>query len=193
MIVQPFLLKVELAIGEVNVHIAACEETREAMLIDAGKFDPAMAEYVKENGFNLTTIFITHDHSDHVDGVRECVDQWGAKIISGTPQPGGVGADRVVKHGDEVALGSLRAKVVETSGHTPVGLSLIFPGCVFSGDALFAGSVGGTGTPETYERQIQFIRDNLLTLPDEYEVHSGHGPATTIGIERTYNPFFVSF
>lgn len=193
MIVQPFLLNVELAIGQVNVHIVACEDTREAMLIDAGKFDPAVAGFVDENNLNLTTIFITHDHSDHVDGLRDCVNHWGAKVISGTPTPGGIKADRVVKHGDEVALGAHSAKVVETSGHTPIGLSLIFPGYIFSGDALFAGSVGGTGTPETYERQIQFIRDNLLTLPDEYEVHSGHGPATTIGIERTYNPFFVSF
>lgn len=193
MIVQPFLLKVELAIGEVNVHVAACEETREAIIIDAGRFDSSIADYVTAQGLKLSTIFVTHNHSDHVDGVKDCAEHWGAKVVSGTPEVGGVKADRVVGHGDEVQVGSLTGRVVETSGHTPLGLSLVFPGFVFSGDALFAGSVGGTKNQEDYDRQIAAIREHLLTLPDEYEVHSGHGPATTIGIERKFNPFFVSF
>ena len=191
MIFQHFLLKVELAIGEVNTHIFGCDETKEVMMIDAGKYDPRFAEFVDHNGLNLTTIFITHDHGDHVEGVHECAKRFGAQVIAGTENPGGCPADRVVAHGDEVRVGHLSGKVVSTPGHTPVGLSLIFPGMIFSGDALFAGAVGGTASPETYQTQIDAIEKHLLTLPDTYEIHSGHGPASTVRIERLHNPFFT--
>lgn len=191
MIFQHFLLKVELVIGEVNAHIFGCDETKEVVLVDAGKYDPRFETFVKDNGLTLTTIFITHDHEDHVDGVRACAERFGAQVIGGTERLGGYPADRVVAHGDEVRVGQLVGKVVSTPGHTPIGLSLIFPGMIFSGDALFAGSVGGTGPPEAYQMQHDAIEKHLLTLPDDYEIHSGHGPPSTIRVERLHNPFFT--
>lgn len=176
---------------EVNAFIFTCPDTREAVLVDVGEWDPRLPKYVEDTGVTLTTIFITHDHGDHVAGLPEAAAHFGAMVISGTQEPGGHRVDRVVGHGDEVTVGNMVGKVVDTAGHTPVGLSLIFPGTVFSGDALFAGSVGGTSSPETYEQQLENIRKNLFTLPGEYEVHVGHGPSTTIGIERDHNPFFV--
>lgn len=176
---------------EVNAFIFGCPETKEAVLVDVGEWDTRLPEFVEAEGLKLSTIFITHDHHDHVGGLAEAAEHFGAKVISGTDQPGGYTVDRVVGQGDEITVGNMTGKVVDTSGHTPVGLSLIFPGTVFSGDALFAGSVGGTNSPENYEQQIENIRKNLFTLPGEYEVHVGHGPSTTIGIEREYNPFFV--
>ena len=176
---------------EVNAFIFGCPETKEAVLVDVGEWDPRLPQFVEDMGLKLTTIFITHDHSDHVAGLPEAAEHFGATVISGTERPGGYKVDQVVGHGDEVIVGKMTAKTVDTSGHTPVALSLIFPGTVFSGDALFAGSVGGTSSPETYEQQLENIRKNLFTLPGEYEVHTGHGPSTTIGIEREFNPFFV--
>lgn len=176
---------------EVNAFIFGCPETKEAVLVDVGEFDPVLAEFVEAQGLTLSTIFITHDHYDHVAGLPQAAEHFGATVISGTEKPGGHAVDRVVGHGDEVTVGNMTAKVVDTSGHTPVGLSLIFPGTVFSGDALFAGSVGGTSNEDDYNRQIENIRNNLFTLPGEYEVHTGHGPSTTIGVEREFNPFFV--
>ena len=191
MIFKPFLLKVDMAIGEVNCFVYGCEETKEAVLVDAGKFEPAVADYVRAEGLKLSTIFVTHDHGDHVAGVAECAEKFGAKVVAGTAEPGGYKADTVVAHGDEVKVGNLAGRVVSTPGHTPVALSLIFPGMVFSGDALFAGSVGGTSSEENFAMQIDAIRQHLLTLPGDTQVHSGHGPATTISIEKKYNPFFV--
>jgi glyoxylase-like metal-dependent hydrolase (beta-lactamase superfamily II) len=188
---KPFLLKVEMAIGEVNTFVFGCDETKEAVLIDAGKFEPSVVEYVRAEGLNVSTIFLTHDHGDHVAGVAECAKEFGAKVIAGTEKPGGYTVDTVVGHGDEVKVGNLVGRVVSTPGHTPVGLSLIFPGMVFSGDALFAGSVGGTKSDEDYAMQIEAVRDYLLTLPVDTQIHSGHGPATTVSIEKRYNPFFV--
>ena len=191
MIFKHFLLQVEMAIGEVNSFIYGCSETKEAVLIDAGKYDPAFSEFVEEHGLKLNTLFVTHDHGDHVAGVKECAEKFGATVLSGTSESSGHPTDKLLRHGDEVTVGNLTGRVVSTPGHTPVALSLIFPGMVFSGDALFAGSVGGTGTPENFKMQIDAIREHLLTLPPETEVHSGHGPATTIGIESKHNPFFV--
>ncbi len=195
MIFQHFLIQVEMAIGEVNAHLIACDETREALLIDAGAFDPAIEQFVTSRRLDLRTIFVTHEHEDHVAGVAECARYFEAKVIAGIKSPGGYPADRVVKHGDEIAVGRMRGRLVSTPGHTPIALSLIFdrtsPGMIFSGDALFAGSVGGTASKENHNQQISAIREHLFTLPDDYQVHSGHGPATTVGIERRFNPFFV--
>ena len=191
MIFQHFLLQVPMAIGEVNAHIFGCSETREVMLIDAGIFDLGFEQFIEGNGLNLTTIFVTHDHPDHVDGVNETAERFGTQVIAGTRSPGGRKADRVVQHGDTLAIGNLTGKIVSTPGHTPVALSLVFPGMIFSGDALFAGSVGGTGSKADYDLQLAAIREHLFTEPHDTEVHSGHGPATTIGIEKRYNPFFV--
>ena len=187
MIVGHFMLNVI----EANAFVFGCSETREAILIDAGEFPAAIPEFVEAHGLNLNTIFITHDHYDHVAGLEEAAKHFGATVIAGTPQPGGFAVDRVVGHGDEITVGRHVGRLVDTSGHTPVMLSLIFQGHVFSGDALFAGSVGGTSAPELHEQEIDLIRKNLFDLPGDYEVHVGHGPSTTIEIERTYNPFFV--
>ena len=191
MIFGHFALKVEMAIGEVNAHIFGCSETKEAILIDAGKDDPAFEAFLRLHDAHLKAVFLTHDHEDHVAGAAECARHYNAQIIAGYATVGGAVVDRVVKHGDEIKVGNITGRVVETSGHTPLGLSLLFPGMAFTGDALFAGSVGGTGTKDAYNKQIRQIREHLFTLPDYTEVHSGHGPATTIGIEKKYNPFFV--
>ena len=176
---------------EVNTFIFGCSETKEVMIVDLGEWDERIPAYVEERGLTVKKLFITHDHHDHTDAIQDAVDKFKPWTVSGTEAPGGFRVDEVVAPGDTVTIGNLSGYVVDTSGHTEVGLSLIFPGIVFSGDALFAGSVGGTTTPETYEQQLGNIRGNLFNLPDEYEVYTGHGPATTIGIERTSNPFFV--
>jgi glyoxylase-like metal-dependent hydrolase (beta-lactamase superfamily II) len=176
---------------EVNAFIFACGETREAVLVDCGEFDPRLPEFVEKNGLELTVIFITHDHYDHMQGVREAARHFGAMVYAGTESPGGYRVDRVLAPGDTVQIGALTGRVADTSGHSPVGLSLIFPDRVFTGDALFAGSVGGTSTPEDYERQLANIRRELFSLPDDTLVHCGHGPSSTIGVEKRYNPFFV--
>ena len=185
MIVKQFLLNVH----EVNSFVVSCATTRESMIVDAGDFDDRIAAYLHDNGLILTTIFITHDHYDHVDGVAEYVKRYAPDVISGTPSVGGCEA-QVVKHGDRVAVGQRRGTVLSTPGHTPVGLSLAFSGHVFTGDALFAGSVGGTGSSADYEMQNTAIRQHIFTLPPDTLVHTGHGPSTTVEIEKAHNPFF---
>ncbi len=186
MIFRPFLL----AVNEANAFVLACGETGEAILIDAGDFDSRIEDFLNEKRLNLTTVFITHDHYDHTGGLNSIVTRWRVQVLSGRGMAGGAFA-RKAKHGDSVRVGSLTGRVLATPGHTTDSVSLAFPGIVFTGDALFSGSIGGVMSPQDGKVEAEHIRKNIFTLPDEYEIHPGHGPASTVGIERHYNPFFV--
>jgi hydroxyacylglutathione hydrolase len=176
---------------EVNTFIYACPETREALLVDCGEFDPRLQEFVERHHLRLTTIFVTHEHWDHVQALPDAARHFSARVISAMPSPGGVAEALVVKPGDTVQIGRMTGRTVDTAGHTSVALSLIFPRLVFTGDALFAGSVGGTSCSEDHARQLDNVRRNLFALPDDTIVCPGHGPCSTIGVERKFNPFFV--
>ncbi|MCC6488945.1 MAG: MBL fold metallo-hydrolase [Candidatus Hydrogenedentes bacterium] len=186
MIVRHFLLDVH----EANSFVVACEEDREAALVDAGAFDSAVDEFLHDEKLRLVKIFITHDHFDHTGGLPEYVKRFKAEVLCGLSEVAGCTATRV-KHGDRVNVGRLIGTVLETPGHTPEGLSLAFPGHVFTGDALFAGSVGGTSSERDRLRQLDAIRKHIFTLPPQTEIHVGHGPSSTVAIESRFNPFFV--
>lgn len=186
MIVKQFMIDTL----EANVFVAWCKSTRDAMLIDCGQFREELVTYAMKHQLNVTKIFVTHGHHDHVEGLSEAVKHFGAELLASSDQVAGLPAKKLV-HGSRVQLGRLIGTVSSTPGHTPDGISIAFEGHVFTGDALFAGSVGGTATPELAELQRDRVRQNIFTLPDHYVVHCGHGPSTTIEIEKNYNPFFV--
>jgi len=98
--------------------------------------------------------------------------------------------DRLLHDGDILEVGELRFTVLHTPGHSPGGISLVGNGVVFSGDTLFNFGIGRTDFPGCSQEQLlQSIRTKLMTLPDETIVLPGHGPQTTIGTERNWNPF----
>ena len=185
MIFRPFLLNV----NESNAFVIACEETGEALLVDAGGFDTHIEDFLREKRLRLTTVFITHDHYDHTGGLTSIIERYDVQVLSG--RGGSSVKGKKIKHGDEVRIGSLTGKVLATPGHTGDSVSLVFPGMVFTGDALFSGSIGGVSSPQDGKLEVDHIRRNIFTLPDEYEIHPGHGPSSTVGIERRHNPFFV--
>ncbi|MGI6460914.1 MAG: MBL fold metallo-hydrolase [Candidatus Hydrogenedentales bacterium] len=178
------------SVNESNAFILACDQSRDALLIDAGAFEPAIAAFIETKRLKLTSVFITHDHYDHTGGLREIVDRYGAQVYAGSANPGACQA-AVVGHGDTIGVGSLEGRVLATPGHTPDALSLAFPGMVFTGDALFAGSVGGTASPALARQQAEAIQSHIFRLPADTEIHTGHGPSSTVAIESRYNPFFV--
>ncbi len=99
-------------------------------------------------------------------------------------------ADKTLQAGDIVEFGTVKLTVRHTPGHTPGGICLVGEGIVFSGDTLFAESIGRTDFPGgSYKQLIDSIKEQLLTLPDDTKVMPGHGPDTTIGWERKMNPF----
>ncbi len=92
--------------------------------------------------------------------------------------------------GEEIRVGLLQFTIIHTPGHSPGGISIYIPGHVFTGDALFEGSIGRTDLPGgEYDLLISSIREKLLILPGDTVVHPGHGPESTIAVERRSNPF----
>jgi len=195
---------------QVNCYVVGCETTGEAIVIDPGDEAEWVAEVVRHRGWTVRRIVNTHAHFDHLGGVRELKELTGAPFalheaelplvqsfvrqalffgfrVGDPPE-----VDDFLAEGDEVAFGEVRLKVLHTPGHSPGGISLVGDGVVFVGDELFAGSIGRTDLPGgDYETLINSVRTKLFTLEDDTIVYPGHGPATTIGRERRYNPFFL--
>ncbi len=197
MLLEHFLLT---EVNEANVYVVACEKSRQACLVDAGGFDQRVVDFAREHDLEMRSILITHDHYDHTGGLAEFVDAFPrAEVLAGTDSAGGLGA-RALADGDHLRFGSLDLNVLAIPGHTPDSLAFHFAchdadtgrptGLVlFSGDALFAGSVGGA-SGANHDQEIQGIRSKFFALPPETAVYPGHGPATTIGVEMQHNPFF---
>ena len=196
---------------EVNCYILGDEETKEAVVIDPGGDEEEILEALKYAELNLKYIIDTHGHFDHVDANQPLKEATGAKIAiheadaQMLSQPSAEAmfftgnrlrlsqADLLLKEDDLLSFGPYRLKVLHTPGHTPGGISLVLEGhpSVYVGDLLFAGSIGRTDFPGgSFDNLIQAVRTKIFPLGDQYSVYPGHGPVTTVGQERKYNPFF---
>jgi len=204
------MILIRLVVGplQVNCFILADEKTKEAVVVDPGDDAQEILKIIQDKSFKVKYIVITHGHFDHVGANKALKDATGAELLihegdapvmasaSQHSQAFGLNtqssprADRYVKHGDIINAGEVSLKVLHTPGHSPGGISLLDQGMVFTGDSLFAGSIGRTDLPGgDLMTLIRSIKTNLMTLPDDTKVFCGHGPATTIGEERKENPF----
>jgi len=177
-----------------NCYVVGCEETREAAVIDPGMDSEREAEpildFIKQNNLHIKYIINTHGHPDHVAGNAIIKKATGAPILIHESNSENVQADTKLHDGNILQVGTLKLAVLHTPGHTPDGISLLGENLVFTGDALFAGSVGRTDfLGGSYEELMRSIKTKLLSIPDSFKVYSGHGPSTTIGDEKKYNPF----
>jgi hydroxyacylglutathione hydrolase len=191
-----------------NCYVVYCETTKKAAVIDPGADAATILQLVKEQKLDVRYIINTHGHVDHIGSNADIQHATGAEVLihagdaemltnaqrnlsvfvgeSVTCEP----ANRLLADGDIVDVGNVQLKVLYTPGHTPGGISLLTKGILFSGDTLFAESVGRTDLPGgSYEQLLHSIRDKMLVLDDGIKVFPGHGPATTIGWERRMNPF----
>jgi hydroxyacylglutathione hydrolase len=177
-----------------NCYVVGCRETREAAVIDPGmetrKETEQILDFIEENGFKVKYIINTHGHPDHTSGNNAIKEATGAPVLIHESDSEGVNADRKLRDGDTIQVGNFKLIVLHTPGHTPDGISLLVDNAVFTGDALFAGSIGRTDFPGgSYKELIRSIKTKLMCLPDSFTVYCGHGPSTTIGDEKLYNPF----
>ncbi|MCA1559902.1 MAG: MBL fold metallo-hydrolase [Acidobacteria bacterium] len=205
--VEPFLK---------NGYVLGCEATREGVVIDPGDEVDLLLRAVEDHGLTIRYILLTHAHLDHVTGVADAKNALGAPV--GLHRADNLLYEQVVQQGLMFGLrvqpqpavdffydgqgpwefGRHEAWVYHTPGHSPGGVCVAVgrkgnaDRTLFVGDTLFAGSIGRTDLPGgDHATLLASIRNVLFQYPDPTVVHSGHGPATTIGREKRTNPFLI--
>jgi len=196
-----------------NCYIVACRETKEAIIIDPGFESVSEAEkifkFIEENTLKPKFVVNTHGHPDHICGNGIVKGKFQTPILIHEKDAFMLGrlgkviakfagfdnsspsADAFLKDGDIISFGKITLKVMHTPGHSPGSISLIGQKEVFTGDTLFAGSIGRTDIPRGSVSDIKESLRKLTCLPDDFKVYPGHGPATTIGEEKHSNPFLL--
>ena len=202
---------------EENCYVVS-DDTREAVIIDCGCFSKQdfkpIADYISAEGLTPVHLLCTHFHFDHVMGLHYAADAYGLqpegsaldeKIYNATPNllqyflgPNDIEYKQLplgqhLEHNNQIRFGNHMLQVIHTPGHSPGCLCFYCKeeDTLWSGDTLFRGSVGRTDLPEgNYKQLVDNIRMYLMTLPESTKVYAGHGPATTIGYEKAYNPYF---
>ncbi len=199
---------------QTNSYLVADPQARVAAVIDPAWNGEAIVREAKQRGWQITDIWLTHAHFDHFGGAAGVADgvepaprvglhpldqpMWrlnggaawfGIPAFDPGPEPTVELAD-----GMQLLLGAFTFEVRHAPGHTP-GHVMFYCGrqsCLFCGDVLFEGSVGRTDLPGgDWETLLASIHSRILSLPDEVQIYPGHGPSTTVGRERTTNPFLV--
>ena len=206
---SPLFLK-RLVVGELqaNCYIVADEASGEAMVLDPGGDGERILKIIEENSFRISSIVLTHVHTDHIGAAQLVAGESGASLfmhsedafllrnssmsfsLQETEEKIDPSGSKTLEDKDKVWVGRFSFLVLHTPGHTPGSISIYGEGRVFTGDTLFAGGVGRCDLPGgDWQKLKDSIQDKLLRLPLETVVHPGHGPDTTLEEELRSNPF----
>lgn len=195
---------------EVNCYLLAQAPKHDAVVIDPGGDGEMILRKLQEHRVNLKYILNTHGHFDHVGANELLKKATGAKILIHAkdaplltaadkharffgmmvkPSPP---ADETFAHGDQITVGDYRLQVLSTPGHSDGGVCFAMDRLLFTGDTLFAGSIGRTDLPGGSFREIMIsIQEKILPLGNHITIYPGHGPRSTLAKEKQTNPFLL--
>lgn len=194
---------------DTNSYVIFNSETGEGIIVDAGGDPHKILSVVARHDVEITGIYLTHGHFDHVlaiDDLRKdlnCrfyIHEKDKEILFQAPLdaesflglfiPKPPPPDGLIEEGDLIDIGGLKLRVLHTPGHTPGSICFVADGYIFTGDTLFAGSIGRTDlVGGDFGSLIDSILNKIFTLPDDYVVYPGHGPSTVLRVEKLTNPF----
>ncbi len=173
----------------VNAYVLWDPNNHDAAIFDTGADATAILDIVQLEELNVLGLFLTHSHADHIHALAKLKDALGIEAWSSVFDP--VRGTRTFRPGDLFTAGCHFIRTRHTSGHSPGGATFVIEGAevgvAIVGDALFAGSIGGARN--NYEEALTNIRREIMTLPDDTVLCPGHGPLTTVGLEKANNPF----
>ena len=202
-----------LGVCQTNCYFVYREGSSKVIFIDPADYGEQIYQAMKNNGFEVAAILLTHGHFDHIwgcsklraltsapvyayEGEEEVLLSSDLNVSAGAGRACTVKANTLLKDGEEVTIEGMTFKVIATPGHTQGSCCYYFEeaGMLICGDTLFEESVGRTDSPTgSMSTLTRSIKDKLASLPDETLVYPGHGDATTIGHEKDYNPFWPKF
>ena len=178
--------------GDMKVHSYLTWDivTREAIAFDTGADATEMLDFLRAQQLNLRLLLLTHGHGDHLFDLDRIIEKTGAEAWIGEGE--GVSGIATFAPGKEFQIGNLRVSTRLTKGHAPGGITYIIHGpgrpVAVVGDAIFAGSMGGPKI--SYADCLRTNREEILSLPPQTILCPGHGPLTTVALEKEHNPFF---
>jgi len=195
--------KIVAGIYQANCYIIMDKNTSEAVVLDPGGDVDDIVKIIKRIGAKVKYILLTHGHIDHTSGVAGlkavtnavvCISQKDNDLITAGEYLFGPlikgGADKLLKDGDIIKVSDLEFTCIDTPGHTPGGMSFLIENHAFTGDTLFAGSIGRTDfAGGDFNTIITSIKSKLLCLAGDTVIHPGHGEYSTINNEKLNNPF----
>lgn len=197
---------VELSFGE-NIYILTDEETNKCAIIDPGGAEIKIQNYLKTNKLEVEYIILTHSHGDHIGCVKSLKSKTNAKVVAHIDEkellldkkknlsnmmqcgPQEFDADIYVSDKDKLKLGNLKLTFLHTPGHTKGCMCVRVLNEMFTGDTLFAGSIGRTDLYSGDYKQIEKSLKKLSKYEDNITIYPGHGPHSTLGVEKSSNPY----
>ena len=198
-----------LGVCQTNCYFVYREGSSKVIFIDPADYGDQIFQAMKNNGFEVAAILLTHGHFDHIcgcsklrqltsapvyayEGEEDVLLSSDLNVSAGAGRACTVKANILLKDGEEVTIEGMTFKLIATPGHTKGSCCYYFEeaNMLISGDTLFEESVGRTDLPTgSMSTLVRSVKDKLFELPDDVVVYPGHGDSTTIGHEKKYNPF----
>jgi hydroxyacylglutathione hydrolase len=170
-----------------NCYVIGPDHGGDAIIIDPGMFDTDLLTAIEEKHLYLKYILVTHSHESHTKGIKTILKIYDARIFSYRHSILEFKSNKV-RDFMKIESGEIQIEVLETPGHTGDSITFRIDRTLFTGDALFAGSIGSVPDAFTRGLILSSIKDKLFQFDDDFLIFPGHGPPSRLGIEKKFNP-----